>query len=74
MNKSGDEILAAVAADTAQHLRDMELPVDEEEILQFRRVALEKWRIDRRRRPDALNPASACLDVLQWLKVAHFEA
>lgn len=45
-DKHSDEILAAVAADAAQHLRDMGLPVDKERILQFKRVALTERQID----------------------------
>jgi hypothetical protein len=45
-DKQGDEILAAVAADAAQHLRDMGLPVDRERILQFQRVALTERQIN----------------------------
>jgi hypothetical protein len=41
----GDHILAAIAADTAQHLRDMGLPVDQEQILQVHRVALTEQQI-----------------------------
>ena len=46
LDKAGDVILRTVAADTAQHLRDMGLPVDKEQILQFRRVALTQRQCD----------------------------
>jgi hypothetical protein len=36
----GDHIIDAIAADAAQHLRDMGLPVDEQRILQMHRIAL----------------------------------
>lgn len=39
-DKHGDAILGAIAADAAQHLRDMGLPVDKERILQVHRIAL----------------------------------
>jgi hypothetical protein len=44
-DKHGDHILRAVAADTAEHLRDMGLPVDQECILRVTRVALTERQI-----------------------------
>jgi len=50
-DKYGGEILEAIAADTAQHLRDMEYAVDEEQILQIKRVALTEWQIRKHKIP-----------------------
>jgi hypothetical protein len=50
-DKHGDDILNTVAADAAEHLRDMQLAVDKQRILRVIMVALTKWQITKYKIP-----------------------